>query len=176
MVRRVALSKGVVAISSAGDGLTNPEAIAASLVASGWLMNGQTTPTKRKPISEPAVGYARPARELVSWEIGRRDWICEYLVRHQAAYEMTRSSMIDYRASGVVQRVEVLTRDCCKACRARYPIAIPVNTNCLHRCSRRTSHRGRAIHRAPLAHRMPGEPNPVVGEGVSALPRSGGRM
>ena len=126
MVSYAARRKGAVAICDAGYGVPEATVIAHKLADAGWCALGDTKPNKRRPVAEPAITYARPDRDIVIWEIDRRDWMCELLVRNQFAYEATQSSMISFRESGVVNFVEVVTKECCNECGHTYSGQIPV--------------------------------------------------
>ena len=108
--------------------LENPGPIAHSLIDKGWCESGETKPTKKYPVSEPAIRYARDDLPLLRWELGRRTWILELMVRYQFAYEATQGSMIGYRESGVASHVEVLgAKECCTVCRELFQGKIPVS-------------------------------------------------
>jgi len=127
MLRAVAGVRKPVAVSRAVYQLDAPGTVADCLVSLGLLTETETKPTKKYPSPEPALLYARDDAELLAWEFARRDWLCEWMVRYQYAYEATASDLIGYRESGVVDRVEILAKDCCSVCRKRYPKRVPVS-------------------------------------------------
>jgi hypothetical protein len=129
LLANVANRKSSVALANAGYGIPEVLRVASRLADLGWCEIGETKPTRSRPEIRTSISYARADRELVNWELNRRGWICELLVRYQYAYEATQSSLIDYRSSEVVPFVEVLTGDCCDVCSRRYSGRIPVSTN-----------------------------------------------
>ena len=97
----------------------------------------ETTIPYRPDIGDPPDS---DPQALAKWQRRRRDWLCEFLIRYQAAYELTADSLAQYRQSGVVDRVEVVgDPERCSVCRAGFvgihaletPIEIP-HSRCGH--------------------------------------------